>query len=159
MGMTLTRLFQTVLLLSATGTVLAGAILLIQAVFRQRLSAALHYALWFVLLLRLLLPFTVDSPLNLVRLLPQSPALVHNAPALPPAAGGPSPAAVSQDPNAADAGEPQGHASATLDPLGIAAILWAAGTAAMLLYIVCWWRHLSSDVVAAPANPPASPVS
>lgn len=45
--------------------------------------------------------------------------------------------------------------------IDVTVVLWVivALVLAMLLYIVCWWRHLSSDVVAAPANPPASPVS
>jgi hypothetical protein len=43
----------------------------------------------------------------------------------------------------------------------VTVVLWVivALVVSMLLYIVCWWRHLRPEVVAAPANPAPSPSS
>nr|WP_240986870.1 M56 family metallopeptidase [Acididesulfobacillus acetoxydans] len=43
------------------GSLLALGILFIQRLFRQKLSTHWHYALWFVLILRLLIPWTPPS--------------------------------------------------------------------------------------------------
>lgn len=43
--------------------------------------------------------------------------------------------------------------------IDVTVVLWVivALVSAMLVYLVCWWRHLKPPVVATPSNPPASP--
>lgn len=70
----LSNIFREILLVSLLGSVVTGAILAVKAVFRHRLSPRLHYYIWVLLLLRLAIPFTVDTPASLVRLPPQAQA-------------------------------------------------------------------------------------
>ena len=51
-------------------SILAVIIFLIQAALRRRLSARWHYALWFILIIRLAIPFNIESNLSLFNLLP-----------------------------------------------------------------------------------------
>ena len=69
--MNLLKLFEQVVLSSIMGGVLALGILLIKAVFRQKLNVKFQYYVWFVLLLRLLIPYTPQSPLSVFNLIPQ----------------------------------------------------------------------------------------
>jgi bla regulator protein BlaR1 len=54
------------------GSILVIGILLIKSILRQRLSTKFHYYIWFLLLLRLLIPVSVESPLSILHLIPQS---------------------------------------------------------------------------------------
>lgn len=56
--------FQWVLLSSAMAAVLTGIILLAKFIFKNKLGPAWHYYLWFLLLLRLVLPYTPESPVS-----------------------------------------------------------------------------------------------
>jgi beta-lactamase regulating signal transducer with metallopeptidase domain len=56
--------------ISAEAAVLVFIILLVQRIFRDRLSASWRYALWFVVLCKLLLPVAPPSPLSLFNLAP-----------------------------------------------------------------------------------------
>ncbi len=61
---------------SAQATVLASLILIIHALLRNKLSAPWRHALWFLLLARLAMPWSPQSPtsvFNLVNLLPHEP--------------------------------------------------------------------------------------
>ncbi|MHB1653946.1 MAG: M56 family metallopeptidase [Desulfitobacteriaceae bacterium] len=75
--MNLTEVFRYVVSLSLLGSVLVIGILLIKLLFRQKLSATWHYYIWFVLILRLLIPFTPPSPFSVLSLLPQYPPTIH----------------------------------------------------------------------------------
>jgi beta-lactamase regulating signal transducer with metallopeptidase domain len=58
-------LLNTLLEITVYSAVLFGAVLLFQRVFKKRISAGLNYAVWALLILRLVLPVTVDSGLHL----------------------------------------------------------------------------------------------
>ena len=55
---------------SMKASILVGIILVIQALLRFRLPAKWHYALWFLLLLRLVMPLKLESKLSVFNFLP-----------------------------------------------------------------------------------------
>ena len=59
---TILRVLAEIIIYSA---VLFGAILLFKRVFKKQLSAMMQYAVWFLMILRLLVPITVDSGVSL----------------------------------------------------------------------------------------------
>ena len=66
--MNLTELFRYLVSLSLLGSILAIGLLLIKFLFRQKLSANWHYYIWFVPILRLVIPFTPASPFSVLNL-------------------------------------------------------------------------------------------
>ncbi|ETI69806.1 M56 family metallopeptidase [Neobacillus vireti] len=62
--MVLSAVFKEVLLLSLMGSILAVGILAVKAIFRQKLSAKLHYYIWILLVLRLILPIDIQSHIS-----------------------------------------------------------------------------------------------
>ena len=52
--------------LSIYATVIAACVILIKKLFFKQLSAAMHYAIWIMLIIRLVLPFTVDTGLHIL---------------------------------------------------------------------------------------------
>ncbi|MFZ5988093.1 MAG: penicillin-binding transpeptidase domain-containing protein [Bacillota bacterium] len=60
----LTNVFGSVLLISIMSSSLICVICLVKLIFRDRLSARWHYYIWFLLLIRLLVPFTPDYTLS-----------------------------------------------------------------------------------------------
>ena len=69
-----------------SASVLIVVVLLIRLCFRGKLSARLQYALWGLVLLRLLLPFPLfSSPLSVSNVLPQEPQTAQPAPQVPAA--------------------------------------------------------------------------
>lgn len=88
-----------------SASVLIAAVLLIRLCFRRKISARLQYALWGLVLLRLLLPFPLfSSPLSVSNILPPQPQTAQAeppAPALPPqsASALPPPSEMTQRPS------------------------------------------------------------
>lgn len=70
--MDLTALFKTMLSLSFMGSVLAVVIILTKRIFKNKLSANWHYYIWFLLIIRLIIPYAPVSSLSMFNLL--SPA-------------------------------------------------------------------------------------
>lgn len=62
MVMILSRLLE----ITVYSAVLLAAILAVKAVFRNKMSPAMHYIVWFLLIARLCIPVTIDSGLRLV---------------------------------------------------------------------------------------------
>ncbi|WP_312430023.1 M56 family metallopeptidase [Lacrimispora sp.] len=60
----LVTLFKNVVLLSIMGTLPAVGILFFKGIFREKLSAKLQYYIWFLLILRLIIPTTFVSPIQ-----------------------------------------------------------------------------------------------
>lgn len=56
--MNLTKLFYYVVSLSLMGSIITIGILIIKRLFRQKLGANFHYYIWFMLILRLIIPYT-----------------------------------------------------------------------------------------------------
>lgn len=63
--MNLNELCDKILFMSIMASVLAVGILLVKAIFRNKMSARLHYIIWFILIIRLVVPFSVKVPLNI----------------------------------------------------------------------------------------------
>jgi thiol-disulfide isomerase/thioredoxin len=79
-------LFEWVLQTSWQAAVLVGMILLVQQLFRKRLSAGWRYGLWMLLVLRLLMPATPDSAFsvfNAARLATGTPTMERGLGQLP----------------------------------------------------------------------------
>ncbi|MCJ8006413.1 M56 family metallopeptidase [Lederbergia wuyishanensis] len=68
--MVLSAVFKEVLLLSLMGSILASGILAVKAIFRQRLSAKLHYYIWILLVLRLIVPIDIQSHISFMNFIP-----------------------------------------------------------------------------------------
>lgn len=62
--MTFVNVFLTILKMSFFGTVAAAIILLIKKVFNNKISAACHYWIWMILLLRLMIPYYPESSVS-----------------------------------------------------------------------------------------------
>ncbi|SEV91922.1 bla regulator protein blaR1 [[Clostridium] fimetarium] len=54
------------------GSFTAMGILLVKKLFNQKLSAKFHYCIWFILIARLVIPFSVSSPINMFNFIPQT---------------------------------------------------------------------------------------
>ena len=54
------------------GSFTAMGILFVKRLFSQKLSAKFHYCIWFILIARLVIPFSLPSPINLFNLIPQT---------------------------------------------------------------------------------------
>ncbi|MEN6418403.1 MAG: M56 family metallopeptidase [Clostridiaceae bacterium] len=135
--------------------VLLLAVLLARLLLRRWLSPALKYALWFIVLVRLMVPITLESSFHLISL-PQSQApaaiLQTAEPAAQPEAGAVAPA--SKDATADDS--PSGRQTAASLPLSKAAqpltlwqwllIAWAAGFALVALAHLALSLQLSRRV-------------
>lgn len=72
----MTNLSNTLLEISLYAAVITGAILLFRAAFHKRVSPRLQYLAWMLLILRLLLPVTLDSGFYVESLLPATPVPV-----------------------------------------------------------------------------------
>lgn len=72
--MYLTEMFRHVISLSLLGSILVIGLLLIKRLLRGKLSADFQYCIWFLLFIRLIIPFTPSTPLNLFYYIP------HNQP-------------------------------------------------------------------------------
>lgn len=68
MNAILTRLVET----SLYASVLFGLILLLRFALKRRISPRVQYALWLLLVLRLLVPVTAESPVHLPALFPKA---------------------------------------------------------------------------------------
>lgn len=133
--------------ITAYSFILYGGIRLFGWLLRDRISARLKYALWFLLVLRLLLPATLASPVHLL-VIPQNEAVssqVENAsgdaarPGQPASAGAAdAPALVSDDtavlPETADAAQTSSTLPMRIGWPEVLLGVWLAGIAAMLLY-------------------------
>ncbi|MDP5276406.1 M56 family metallopeptidase [Chengkuizengella axinellae] len=64
-------MFETILRLSIMSSVLIGIILLTKAIFKDSLNAHWHYYIWFLVILRLIVPYTPESSVSIFNFLPQ----------------------------------------------------------------------------------------
>lgn len=66
--MNLLILFKTVISLSFMGSIVALLIVMIKQLFKNRLSAKWHYYIWFLLILRLIIPYNLQSNFSIFNL-------------------------------------------------------------------------------------------
>ncbi|MFS1514730.1 M56 family metallopeptidase [Chengkuizengella sp. SCS-71B] len=71
--MDITLLFKTILNLSLMGSVVIGIILLVKLIFKDKLNPHWHYYIWFLVILRLIIPYTPESSMSIFNLFPQVP--------------------------------------------------------------------------------------
>ena len=154
------NLFDTLLEISIYASVIVLAILLVRRLFRRWLSPALNYALWFVLIARLLLPVTFDGAVRLFTLPGEvetgSPvvtmqASAENLPAELSTANAEDTSA-SAGVNAAAAGS----YAATRQPLSarqIAAIVWLAGAVLTGSWLIASYAVLRRNIRRDTAQP------
>ncbi|WP_242833886.1 M56 family metallopeptidase [Desulfosporosinus sp. OT] len=146
MNVILAELFRMIVSLSLSGSILAVGLLLIKLLFKQKLSASWHYYLWFVLILRLVIPFTPQSSLNVFNFLPyHSPTtglsqVLKEVPSIViPQLTNNNPNSVQESPLTGDHNT-NASSSPTTDTYGITfttlAILWSTGVLAILFYIL-----------------------
>ncbi|MEI4771709.1 M56 family metallopeptidase [Psychrobacillus sp. FJAT-51614] len=139
--MVLSAIFKEVLLLSLMGSILALGILIIKAIFRQRLSAKLHYYIWILLVLRLIVPIDIQNHISFMNFIPieqkeLDPHFIAEqyVPNIKPKSTittGNSPSI--EDSNAlADSG-----IIGAIFSYDTAAVLWIIGVSSILLYILC----------------------
>lgn len=69
--MNLTNLFHYLVSLSLLGSFLTLGIFIIKQLFKHKLSAKWHYYIWFVLVLRLIIPYMPSTTFSVFSLLPQ----------------------------------------------------------------------------------------
>ena len=62
--------------ISIYSAVITAFILLFRAAFKKRISPKVQYAMWLLLVLRLMLPVTIESGFHVKSLLPERPASV-----------------------------------------------------------------------------------
>lgn len=153
--------FQTVLNMSIAAAVIIAAVLLARLLLR-RAPKSFSYALWAVVLFRLLCPVSVSSAVSLLGLL-DAPAqentqyttvIEYYAPPAAPQLSAP-PVSVSSPPAApvvtapATGGSPVSGQVYTggMEPLEIASIVWALGVCAMLLYGAASYIRLRRSLV------------
>lgn len=63
--MNLFSIFKLIVLSSFIGSIIMLIILLVKCIFRSRLSCTFHYYLWLILLIKLIIPFGPETPLNI----------------------------------------------------------------------------------------------
>jgi len=77
--MVLETFFKNILSLSFMGSVLTGIIILIKRLLNNKLSANWHYYIWFLLIIRLTIPYTLESSLSIFNLFPSEFSKVETA--------------------------------------------------------------------------------
>lgn len=63
--MILNRLFQLVVTASFMGSIVAGIIFLIKALLKDKFSAVCHYYIWFLLIVRLIIPYAPETSFSI----------------------------------------------------------------------------------------------
>lgn len=62
--------------MSFMGSIVAIVILLIKALFKDKLGAAWHYYIWFLLMIRLIMPYAPEASISIFNLIPQSSLMI-----------------------------------------------------------------------------------
>jgi len=77
--MVLEAFFRNILSLSLMGSILTGIIILVKRLLNNKLSANWHYFIWFLLVVRLTMPFAPESSLSIFNLFPFTPQKIETA--------------------------------------------------------------------------------
>ena len=144
--------------------VIFGAVLAFRRVFHNRTRPALRFGLWLLLLLRLTLPFTVNSAVHLI-VLPASQPAAAAATARTEASAQPARPATVTNPTARPTGAPEAAKAPTEETQAEQpsapgftifqwlVLLWTVGAAAFLLRRV-WMRGLLAARIRSSAKAP-----
>ena len=66
--MNLLNIFELIVLSSLIGSVIVIMILIIKGIFRNKLNFTFHYYIWLILIIKLIIPFGPQTPLNISNL-------------------------------------------------------------------------------------------
>ncbi|AFM41690.1 antirepressor regulating drug resistance protein [Desulfosporosinus acidiphilus SJ4] len=146
--MDLTGLFQHIVSLSLMGSLLSIGILLIKRLLRQKLSANWHFYIWFVLILRLFIPFSMPASSQLFNFFPNYQQASSLSQKLLPSSDQQAKATTLQDFNNTSSDlEPRitaGNETTKNSPIPIlqrfnwntAALIWLIGVVSVFFYIL-----------------------
>lgn len=158
----MTNVLNTLLEITLFSVVLFAAILLFQRLFRRHISAAMGYAVWALLILRLIVPVTIDSGFH-VFTAPQQQTVqtahVDETPAASSIETASIPAPVTKFSDETPADLPTSHMitpaiQTTQTPVSpkpidwpmALVLLWAAGAFGFLTYTAAQWMRLNSKI-------------
>lgn len=79
------KVLETLLEITLYSAVIFGLVAAVKAIFKKKLSPMLHYAVWALLVLRLILPVTLESPVHLITLPAQEKTVEEPAAEIPAA--------------------------------------------------------------------------
>jgi beta-lactamase regulating signal transducer with metallopeptidase domain len=119
----LEKVFGWLLTASWQASVLALLVLGLQFALRGRLNPRWRYALWLIVIVRLLLPIQIESPLSLFQFAP-TPSPAFTAPITRPLF---APDVVSMEPLASTALDYSAAATDSFSPYSILALMWLLG--------------------------------
>ena len=72
-------LFFTVLNMSITASIVIAVVLILRLLFSKKMPKWLNFAIWGIVLLRLLVPFSIPSPVSIFNVVPQSQETMSTA--------------------------------------------------------------------------------
>ncbi|HEY5584412.1 MAG TPA: M56 family metallopeptidase [Ruminiclostridium sp.] len=150
----LENIFTTVLNMSITASIAAIVIILVRTILHKSLPKLFSYAIWGVVLVRLLIPFSFSSMLSIFNILPTPQTLIDNAQNVGAITYIPSQIGMMKTPkvdvgsmiidNAINNSLPAATPTASVNPMQIImliiAILWLAGTIALMIYNIYSYR-------------------
>ncbi|MEA4970770.1 MAG: M56 family metallopeptidase [Candidatus Pelethousia sp.] len=121
---------------SLYAAVVAGAILLFRLLFRKSISPRLQYLAWLLLILRLLLPVTIESGFHVESLFPQPAIEAPSAQAAAPAIQAQAPANAAQTPiSPASRAEAPAETPSKTDWYAVALRVWLCGMGIFALWM------------------------
>jgi beta-lactamase regulating signal transducer with metallopeptidase domain len=137
-------------------SLLVALFLPLRPLLRRAIGSEWLCALWVALLIRLLLPWPLETRFGLMGYHPRQTALIEkSAPAWKITAGAPAkPNAITNSPQVAASPFP-GSSSAIAPPLNVPLIVWLCGSAFALIHLVWRWRQIR--VLAVTTQPVANP--
>jgi beta-lactamase regulating signal transducer with metallopeptidase domain len=138
----MSALFNTVVITSFYATVVGVIVLLLKGLLKTKLNAQWHYLIWFILIIKLLVPYGPASSVSIFNALPRVPQQI-TAPVQLPQQSPAVPAPVMEErPGPTDPviGYPAEQEQELLQtkraPVNIAATVWFAGAALLLMWLV-----------------------
>lgn len=158
----MTGVLNSLLQITAYSAILFAAILLFQRLLRRRISAALNYAVWALLLLRLIVPVTIDSEWHLFTMPQQAAQTMQTqepiaadtsdisatpSSEMPLSDISETPAQITDRKASDENFNPQSPSySKPTDWQTVAVLVWAAGAIGFLSYTSVQWLRLSRRI-------------
>ena len=131
-------LFKAILLSSAMGSFLVVIIILIKKLFKNKLSASWHYYIWVLLILRLAIPYSYQSPLSIFNIFTKTLSNTQVSLNIPNIKNSSVKSNVNNNNNnpiAVSEANIKDINAGQLDLLNIASIIWVIGMLSALLFI------------------------
>lgn len=153
----LENIFTTVLNMSITASIVAIVIILVRAVFHKSLPKIFSYAIWGVVLIRLLIPFSFSSLLSIFNILPTPQTMFDSVQNIGAITYIPNEIDIVQDTiinidnqtidntinSSLPTALPQASSNTMPDIIFLAGLIWLVGIAATLLYCIYTYTKAS----------------